>query len=384
MIWVMVAAELVSFACGITTILLAGNLAQAGPWLGAVVAACALVALACLRSIFSARHHHRSATAQRSMAPPVALPTAQPMALPVALDVASPGTAQDMQTAMRLFGSAIVDQVDTSVSTVLTENHQMREMASEMASAAEQAKDQFRHSMERAVEAEGGIEQLNSFSTELASSIRVIGSAVKNSIATVKDATAQAAATRSCVETMAGLSSAVSDVVKLIDGIARQTRMLALNATIEATRAGDAGRGFAVVASEVKQLAHMTAEATQSIGQKISEMSGMVTQSVAALHALVATIESVDSASGAIGDAIGEQERLAAQVSTSLQNMRDAVFSLSREIREAAQIAANSGMLSDLVLETANSVDGLMTGLKDRLQGIAVSMGPAESLADAA
>jgi methyl-accepting chemotaxis protein len=183
---------------------------------------------------------------------------------------------------------------------------------------------------------------------------------------------------------MAGLSSAVSDVVKLIDGIARQTRMLALNATIEATRAGDAGRGFAVVASEVKQLAHMTAEATQSIGQKISEMSGMVTQSVAALHALVATIESVDSASGAIGDAIGEQERLAAQVSTSLQNMRDAVFSLSREIREAAQIAANSGMLSDLVLETANSVDGLMTGLKDRLQGIAVSMGPAESLADAA
>jgi methyl-accepting chemotaxis protein len=299
---------------------------------------------------------------------------------PLVLEAAPSGPlSAPTQTAMRQFGSAIVDEVETSVGTVLTENRQMREMASEMASAAEQAKDQFRHSMERAVEAEGGIEQLNSFSTELAGSIKVIGSAVKNSIATVKDATAQAAATRTCVESMAVLSSAVSDVVKLIDGIARQTRMLALNATIEATRAGDAGRGFAVVASEVKQLAHMTAEATQNIGQKIAEMSGTVTQSVAALQGLVATIESVDSASGAIGDAIAEQERLAARVSTSLASMRDAVFTLSREIREAAQIAANSGMLSDMVLETANSVDGLMTGLKDRLHGMAADMPTADA-----
>jgi len=50
--------------------------------------------------------------------------------------------------------------------------------------------------------------------------------------------------------------------------------------------------------------------------------------------------------------------------------MRDAVFTLSREIREAAQIAANSGMLSDLVLETANSVDGMMNGLQAKLRDI--------------
>jgi methyl-accepting chemotaxis protein len=56
--------------------------------------------------------------------------------------------------------------------------------------------------------------------------------------------------------------------------------------------------------------------------------------------------------------------------------MRDAVFTLSREIREAAQIAANSGMLSDLVLETANSVDGLMTGLKTKLSDIGEGMIP--------
>jgi methyl-accepting chemotaxis protein len=45
--------------------------------------------------------------------------------------------------------------------------------------------------------------------------------------------------------------------------------------------------------------------------------------------------------------------------------MRGAVFSRSREFREAARIAANSGMLSEAVLETANSVDGPTIDLKD-------------------
>jgi methyl-accepting chemotaxis protein len=293
------------------------------------------------------------------------------------LDGVHPGTAQDMQTAMRLFGSAIIDQVDTSVGTVLSENHQMREMASEMATASTQAKDQFKGAMSRAVEAEGGIEQLNAFGSELSGSIRFIGSEVKRSIAIVREASAQAEITRSCVETMATLSRTVSDVTKMIDGIARQTRMLALNASIEAARAGEAGKGFAVVANEVKQLAHQTAEATNTIGQKIAEMTGMVAESVESLQALVGTIASVDAASGSIGQAIVEQESLAARVSSNLESMRDAVFSLSREIREAAQIASNSGMLSEIVLETANSVDGHMSALKKKLEDIGTGMGPA-------
>jgi methyl-accepting chemotaxis protein len=294
------------------------------------------------------------------------------------LDSVHPGAAYDMQTAMRLFGSAIVDQVDTSVSTVLSENHQMREMASEMATASTQAKEQFKGAMSRAVEAEGGIEQLNAFGSELSGSIRFIGSEVKRSIAIVREASAQAEITRGCVETMAALSRTVSDVTKMIDAIARQTRMLALNANIEAARAGEAGRGFAVVANEVKQLAHQTADATNTIGQKIAEMTGMVAESVESLQSLVGTIASVDAVSGSIGQAIVEQESLATRVSTNLETMRDAVFTLSREIREAAQIASNSGMLSEIVLETVNSVDGHMNALKKKLEDIGAGMVPAD------
>jgi methyl-accepting chemotaxis protein len=105
-------------------------------------------------------------------------------------------------------------------------------------------------------------------------------------------------------------------------------------------------------------------------------MTGMVTQSVAALQALVGRVESVDAASGSIGRAIADQESIAAQVATSLESMHGIIFLLSREIREAAQIAANSGMLSDLVLETANSVDGLMHGIKEKLRDIGTGIGP--------
>jgi len=90
---------------------------------------------------------------------------------------------------------------------------------------------------------------------------------------------------------------------------------------------------------------------------------------------LVGTIASVDATSGSIGQAIVEQENLATRVSTNLESMRDAVFTLSREIREAAQIASNSGMLSEIVLETANSVDGHMSALKKKLEDIGAGAG---------
>jgi Methyl-accepting chemotaxis protein (MCP) signalling domain len=49
-------------------------------------------------------------------------------------------------------------------------------------------------------------------------------------------------ASMACIEESSGK---ISDIIGVIDEIARQTNLLALNAAVEAARAGEAGRGFA-------------------------------------------------------------------------------------------------------------------------------------------
>lgn len=289
------------------------------------------------------------------------------------------GTSNDLQTAMGLFGSVIMEQVETSVSAVVKENLQMREMAEEMSTAAQQANEQFRRSMTGASDTETCIERLSTVGEGLFAAIGVIGKEVESTLDVVKTATSRAAATSERVDTMAALAEDVVETIGLINDIARQTRMLALNATIEAVRAGEAGRGFAVVASEIKQLAHQTAVATETISARIASMRETTQSTVAALRVLVDTIAMTDTASGRIATALHDQETLASEVSGSLGQMRDSVFGLSREIREAAQIAANSGMLSDLVLDTANQVDGLMINLRDQLRTVGAGMMPAQA-----
>src|SRR5262249_24973587 len=104
----------------------------------------------------------------------------------------------------------------------------------------------------------------------------------------------------SAVAKIEDTSHKISDIIGMIDEIARHTNRLALNAAVEAARAGEAGRGFAVVASEVRSLAQRSAHAAKDIKELIGRSNNevqdgvqLVNQTGAALNEIVTAITKV-------------------------------------------------------------------------------------------
>jgi methyl-accepting chemotaxis protein len=170
-------------------------------------------------------------------------------------------------------------------------------------------------------------------------------------------------------------SRRISQIVTVIDEIARKTNLLALNAAIEAARAGDQGRGFAVVAGEVRRLAESTAQATGEIATMIQGIQdrtrtaiasmqsgtgtveqGVVTTNQAgeALERIIGMAERVDRMITQIAIAASQQAVAADQSSASL----DAIHSLSHEnLSEMATTAAGIESLRTTAVTLEQQVD---------------------------
>jgi methyl-accepting chemotaxis protein len=151
------------------------------------------------------------------------------------------------------------------------------------------------------------------------------------------------------VEAMAKIdesSRKISDIIGVIDEIARQTNLLALNAAVEAARAGEAGRGFAVVASEVRSLAQRSSQAAKDIKDLITNSNGQVKQGVdlvnragASLSEIVESIKKVADTVADIASATAEQASGIDQVGKALTQMDEVTQQNSALVEENAATA---------------------------------------------
>ena len=154
---------------------------------------------------------------------------------------------------------------------------------------------------------------------------------------------AQAVAAMSRIEDS---SRKISDIISVIDEIARQTNLLALNAAVEAARAGEAGRGFAVVASEVRSLAQRSSQAAKDIKDLIVNSSNQVGEGVQlvnragdSLKDILSSLNQVATIVADIAQASAEQASGIDQINRALNQMDEATQQNSALVEENAATA---------------------------------------------
>jgi methyl-accepting chemotaxis protein len=176
-------------------------------------------------------------------------------------------------------------------------------------------------------------------------------------------------------------SRQISDIIGVIDEIARQTNLLALNAAVEAARAGDAGRGFAVVASEVRSLAQRSSEAAKNIksliansSERVHEGVGLVNRAGTALTEIVESINKVADIVADIANASAEQSTGLEQVNRSLTQMDEVVQQNTALVEEntatAKTLAQQSQAMSDrIAFFRLDAADGTPVAVAKRNDG---------------
>ncbi|MCZ8181635.1 MAG: HAMP domain-containing methyl-accepting chemotaxis protein [Beijerinckiaceae bacterium] len=173
----------------------------------------------------------------------------------------------------------------------------------------------------------------------------------------------------SMMSELAAEADKIGGVVELIRSIAGQTNLLALNATIEAARAGEAGKGFAVVASEVKALANQTAQATEDIvsrinsiqsasgdvSQAIGQIGGILSEMSAIATSVASAVEEQSSAIATISDNVNEAARSSAEGASAIRDAESRASSsrsTSTEVAQAAQTVASEAVSLEGVVST--------------------------------
>lgn len=247
----------------------------------------------------------------------------------------------------------IKDDFNTAVARLKETISAIAGSAREVSSATAEISVSTNDLSQRTEEQAASLEETSASMEEIASVVKKNAEnahqANQSAIATSDIADRSGQVVAQAVDAMARIeesSGHISDIIGVIDEIARQTNLLALNAAVEAARAGEAGRGFAVVATEVRGLAQRSSQAAKDIKDLITNSNGQVKEGVdlvskagTALHEIVDSIKSVTDLVAEIASASQEQSTGIEQINRTLTQMDEMTQQNSALVEENAATA---------------------------------------------
>jgi methyl-accepting chemotaxis protein len=165
------------------------------------------------------------------------------------------------------------------------------------------------------------------------------------------------------VEAMGQIESSsrkISDIIGVIDEIARQTNLLALNAAVEAARAGEAGRGFAVVASEVRNLAQRSSQAAKDI-------KDLITSSNSQVQGGVELVNKTGSALAEIVESINQVAHIVADIATASSEQATGIEQVNKALTQMDEVTQQNSALVEENAATAKTLEQQAHAMSERV-----------------
>lgn len=149
--------------------------------------------------------------------------------------------------------------------------------------------------------------------------------AVDKTISTIHQVQSQIEAIASTIVRLSEQSQQIGGIIASVNDVADQSNLLAVNASIEAAKAGEHGKGFAVVAEEIKNLAHLSKQATTQVRTILIDVQKATNSAVMA----------TEQGSKAVADGVNQSK----QAGESINILSKSVI---ESVQAASQIVASS------------------------------------------
>jgi len=184
-----------------------------------------------------------------------------------------------------------------------------------------------------------GIEEISTSMEQMSSTVRQnADNAHQTAVIAANTAQNAREGQKSLMRTVKAMKS-ISEKIRIIEDIARQTNMLALNAAIEAARAGENGKGFAVVAAEVRKLAERSQNAARDINALSQSHAETAEEAGKRMAEMVSGIEKTAELVQEISASSAEQAGGIDQVNKAIQQLDEVI---QQNAATTEQMAAGS------------------------------------------